>query len=245
MQNQTYNESLPLVLIVDDDQTILDYAEAVLEWMNFSVITASTGNEMLGILDETTPDLILLDIVLPDISGIELAKIINSNALYKDIPILALTSDTSTNTVDKAYKLNIFDFIEKPINLPLMVNRIIKAIRHHNLDNRLRDNEIKLKQLQNIAGMGYWEYDSETDRFDCSDALYELLGSSKNIPFNLYSFLSKTHEDDLDNVSKELHDAIDNAKSYAIEHRLYDNDGNEIIVLNQGMVKRKKDEKEF
>ena len=232
-----------IVLVVDDDEVILNLAEAVLEWMGFNVILSKTGKSMLYELDRRIPDIILLDIHLPDMSGIEIAEILKADPRYKNIPVLAITSDTEKETVEKACALNVFDFIEKPVNIPLMVNRIEKTVKHFKLGSRLLEKEIKLNELQHVACMGYWEFDSKTDRFKCSDKLYEMLDVDKQDQFDFYNFLSKIYHEDTDRVSEELRDAIDNETSFAIEHRMYDGSGSELIVINQGIVRCDDDQK--
>lgn len=227
----------PKIAIIEDDSDIQYFVRTFLECYNYSLFSASSGHEALLLFEEITPDLILLDIHLPDMNGIKILKKISINKNFEDIPVLVMTADLSKETVDDAYELNIYDFIEKPINPNLLIKRVESALTRKKINSDLIEKEKHIGKIQRIAGMGSWEYDSETDKVICSDEMYSILGLENEAQdFSLHSFLALSHESDIDEVSESIHAAIQNGAPYALEHRIYDDDGYETIVLHQGEV---------
>ena len=237
MSNNHSTFESQVVLVVDDDKEILTYVSSILSCLDITVCEASTEKEALETLNKITPDIILLDIHLPDGSGQNIIRKLRTENKHSSIPILIITSDSSENTVNEVYQLGIYDFIEKPLTPSLLINRLKKAINNKLINTKFSSLKNKLHQLQHVAGLGYWEYDSGSEEFKCSDELFEMLGLNKfKTNFTLYSFLSHTHEDDVEIVGSTLMNATQNATPFSLEHKIYDKNNNEIIVLHQGEV---------
>ncbi|MEA3383554.1 MAG: response regulator [Campylobacterota bacterium] len=105
MENKT-------ILIVDDTITNLDILVELLDVYNTMDVT--NGDDALDILEEEKIDLILLDIMMPDMDGFEVCRRVKSNPLTKDVPIVFITSDKTEKTLTEAYTLGAIDFINKP-----------------------------------------------------------------------------------------------------------------------------------
>ena len=100
----------PSILIVDDEPSILQSLDGILSDEGFEVITASNGYEALKIIDSESPDLVLLDIWMPGIDGIETLKEIKKNNHYTQVIII--TGHGTIETAVKATKFGAFDLIE-------------------------------------------------------------------------------------------------------------------------------------
>jgi putative two-component system response regulator len=111
------------IFVVDDSATSLSMAEEALE-KHYRVITLSSAEKMFTILDKVKPDLILLDIDMPEQDGFEAMKRLRDNALWDDIPVIFLTGMTDVANETHAIELGALDFITKPISEPLLLNRI-------------------------------------------------------------------------------------------------------------------------
>ncbi|MBN2654912.1 MAG: sigma-54-dependent Fis family transcriptional regulator [Nitrospirae bacterium] len=127
------------VLIVDDEQGIRDTLAGIFEDEGYSISTSSTGEECLNHLGEQTPDLILLDIWLPGIDGIEaLTKIKEMNS---SIPVIMISGHGNIELAIKSTRLGAYDFLEKPLSLEkvlLVANRALqqKALEQENMELR-------------------------------------------------------------------------------------------------------------
>lgn len=118
------------VLIVDDDKMNLAMAEFILKKQNYEVYTKDSGLGCLGFLDKNRPDVIILDVEMPVVNGIETLKIIHSIKALADIPVILLTAISDENTVITAGALGVVDYLKKPFTPQDLLARVEKAIRH-------------------------------------------------------------------------------------------------------------------
>lgn len=126
----------PSILIVDDESTILQSLSGLLSDEGFEVTTATNGYEALKIVDAESPDLVLLDIWMPGIDGIETLKEINKNNPY--VQVIMITGHGTIETAVKATKLGAFDFIEKPLSIDKVIVTINNALNFRRLEEENR-----------------------------------------------------------------------------------------------------------
>ena len=118
------------VLIVDDEKDIRDASERILTKMGFEVVKASRGDEAIQILPEKQVSIVLLDLKMPGLDGIEVLKRIQ--AMDKDILVIVITGYATVETAIEAMKLGAYDFIPKPFepdHLRIIVNRAQEKLR--------------------------------------------------------------------------------------------------------------------
>ena len=118
------------ILIVDDEESICQSLKGILVDEGYEVLIAGSGEEALKVIDGELPDLVLLDIWLPGIDGIEALKIIKAE--HPHIQVIMMSGHGTIETAVKATKLGAFDFIEKPLSLDkvvLIVNHVSDLIR--------------------------------------------------------------------------------------------------------------------
>ncbi|MGD1921028.1 MAG: response regulator [Pleurocapsa sp.] len=102
------------VLVVDDNSLNLDLLCRILSKANFKTISAIDGKDAINQVSLQHPDLILLDIMMPNLDGFEVCKLIKNNPDTKNIPIIFMTGLADTETKVKAIKLEASDYITKP-----------------------------------------------------------------------------------------------------------------------------------
>jgi len=131
-----------IVLLVDDDADIVEFLQYNLEKEGFKVVSANNGNEALSKLNKNI-DLILLDIMMPDMNGFDVLKKIRQSDYYKDIPVIFLTAKSSETDEIKGLNLGAHDFIAKPISPQKLIARVKTNIRKpQNSKNDSQLNEI-------------------------------------------------------------------------------------------------------
>ena len=119
------------ILVVEDEESVLDPLELLLTKEGFSIITARDGKEALEKFAQTSPDLILLDLMLPEISGTEVCRQIR---IKSSVPIIMLTAkDTEVDKV-VGLELGADDYIVKPYSKAELVARIKAVLRRNNAD---------------------------------------------------------------------------------------------------------------
>jgi DNA-binding response OmpR family regulator len=116
------------ILLVDDDQINSQMLLKRFEKRGFQVTTRNSGAECLEYLQSETPDIILLDVLMPEISGLQVLE--NIRAIYSmfDIPIIMVTAKIEVEDIVTALKLGANDYIQKPVNIDIAVARINSQI---------------------------------------------------------------------------------------------------------------------
>ncbi|MDR2731530.1 MAG: response regulator [Treponema sp.] len=133
------------IFIVDDNDTNLTMASATLR-KQYHAMTLPSAAKMFELLEKITPDLILLDIEMPEMDGFEALRQLRTMEKFNDIPVMFLTAYTDSEIEAKGFELGAVDFITKPFTEPVLLNRIkthldIEAIIHERTD--------QLNKLQN------------------------------------------------------------------------------------------------
>ncbi len=106
------------ILIVDDEQNVCEFLGEFLQDKGYLVIKARSGSKALRYLEKNNPDLVLLDILMPGMSGLEVLKRIRK--LYPDLPVIILTGVKDKQVVDDIINVGPVDFIPKPIDLDVL-----------------------------------------------------------------------------------------------------------------------------
>lgn len=141
------------ILLVDDELDILEFLKYNLEQDNFEVLVSSNGKDALKKISQN-PDLIVLDIMMPEMDGFELYEQIKKNKEYHNIPIIFLTAKSGETDEIKGLDLGASDYIQKPISPKKLIARIKSNLR------KSEQSEKKSKQTENIK-IGAVEIDFE------------------------------------------------------------------------------------
>jgi len=140
----------PSLLIVDDEPSILQTLGGLLTDEGFEVITAANGYEALKKIENESPDLVLLDIWMPGIDGIETLKEIKKAAPY--IPVIIITGHGTIETAVRATKLGAFDLIEKPLSIDKVLVSIHNALNFRRLEEENRYLRKKTIEKHSVTG---------------------------------------------------------------------------------------------
>jgi CheY-like chemotaxis protein len=117
------------IMVVDDEETLVELARAILE-NDFEVISANSGKECLEKLKRVKPEIILMDMFMPEMSGRETTERIRANPKTKDIKIIFLTVARFSETgKDILKKMKVSDYITKPFENDDLLRRVKKAIK--------------------------------------------------------------------------------------------------------------------
>jgi DNA-binding response OmpR family regulator len=112
------------ILVVDDEIGALTLIGIMLERGGFNVLKARDGNQALGLLDEVTPDLIILDVMMPGIDGIELCSVIRQRMLTEKTPIIILSARGDADAIIRGIEAGANDYLLKPILHHDLVSKI-------------------------------------------------------------------------------------------------------------------------
>ncbi len=113
------------ILIVDDEKDITELVKKLLKSEGFDVVTANSGKEALALLESTTPDLIFLDLFMPEMSGWDVLREIRKREELKEVPVIMLTVQPLYESIDREEVEEVVDYITKPFDK----EDIVEAIR--------------------------------------------------------------------------------------------------------------------
>jgi class 3 adenylate cyclase len=131
---------LPGILIVDDNEDNRYTLQLLLESDGHErIVCAASGNEAIALIEKEKFSLILLDLMMPDLNGDEVLKVIRSDPDKRDIPVVMISADTDVDKVSQCIELGADDYLPKPFNPTILRARIGAALRRHSL--RALENE--------------------------------------------------------------------------------------------------------
>jgi two-component system, sensor histidine kinase and response regulator len=203
-------ENNPLILIVDDIPKNLQVLSSILSIEGYQISFASDGKQALSVVETTIPDLILLDIMMPEMDGYEVCKQLKKNESTKDIPVIFLTGKADTDDVVSGLKLGAVDYITKPFNSAELLTRI----RTHLELKISRDMLIKYnKELVEAR-------DELKKINDSKDTFFSIIAHDLRGPFSGFLGLSELLLDEYDDLQQEEISQIADSMNKAAK-RLY------------------------
>ena len=136
----------PMVFVVDDDEAVRHFLRGLIASVDLRVQTYASAQEFLNAYQHESPGCLVLDIRMPGMSGLELQQELNARGI--DLPIIVLTGHGSVQVAVHAMKAGAIDFIEKPFNNELLLDRIQKAVAKsvNAYEDRLKQDEILRRQ---------------------------------------------------------------------------------------------------
>ena len=146
-------EKTPVVLVVDDNQQNLELLQAYLEDMDCETVPARDGVEALEIVGQKSPDLILLDVMMPKMSGFEVCKRIKNDPKTADIPIIMVTALNEFGDIERGIDSGTDDFISKPVNKLELTTRVKTMLKLKHLSDKLERTLAYLSEIEKQAQM--------------------------------------------------------------------------------------------
>ena len=143
----------PTVLVVDDNQQNLELLQVYLEDVDCRAVPAHDGLEALEILAKDPPDLILLDVMMPKMSGFEVCKRIKNDPKTTDIPIIMVTALNEFGDIERGIDSGTDDFLSKPVNKLELLTRVKTMLKLKHLTDKLERTLAYLNQIEKQAQM--------------------------------------------------------------------------------------------
>ena len=144
-------DKTPTILIVDDNQQNLELLQAYLEDMDCKIIPAHDGLQALEIVRKEPPDLILLDVMMPKMSGFEVCKRVKNDSKTSDIPIIMVTALNEFGDIERGIDSGTDDFLSKPVNKWELVTRVKTMLKLKHLSDKLERTLAYLGEIESQA----------------------------------------------------------------------------------------------
>jgi CheY-like chemotaxis protein len=153
MTNNKNKKQTPTVLVVDDNQQNLELLLAYLEEIDCDTMAATNGADAIDITNNTPPDLILLDVMMPKMSGFEVCRRLKQQQNTADIPIIMVTALGEMGDIEKAISCGTDDFLSKPVNKWELVTRVKTMLKLKHLTDKLERTLAYLSEVEKQSQM--------------------------------------------------------------------------------------------
>jgi predicted signal transduction protein with EAL and GGDEF domain/DNA-binding response OmpR family regulator len=228
----------PSILVVDDDFSMRMLVRESLEGAGFDVEEAVDGRAGIAAFERLRPDLVLLDVMMPEMDGFAACATLRKSPLGEHTPILMMTGLDDEESINRAYDVGASDFIAKPINYASLAHRVRYMLRARETLEALRASQRRLADAQRIARLGHWELDAETDALKLSNELRAMLGlnsATSNPSFE--QLLESIHPGDKKTFVATIKNAIAGRAPFSLEHRILGPDNSVRVLHQEGEVK--------
>lgn len=225
------------VLVADDDPAQRLLLKSVVEQLGLKVVVAENGIEAVELFKSCEPDLVLLDIKMPIMDGLQASEQIRQDQNGQDVPIVLITGSDDHESISRAFDLGVSDFITKPVIWPILAHRLRYLLKANATFMDLKSSERRLRNTQKLAAIGHWEWDFTTETIKLSEQMYGLLNLSvRDFNGSIEAFFALLPAD----VRTRIIDALDDAKNgsgfWAIDHMINLNGGGVRVVHQQGEI---------
>ncbi len=218
------------IMVVDDTPANLKLLDALLRERGYQVRLFPRGTLALKAAAQEAPDLILLDVMMPDMDGYELCRRLKAVPELSDVPVIFISALTENDSKLRAFTEGGVDYVTKPFHdaevlarvethLALHVARRSLASKTQELERLMQERTADLLRAQRVARIGTWKLDLRTEELTWSPETYRLFGIQEGKPLTLSDFIDKVHPDDRDRVSCAWAAALNGAR-YDVEHRI-------------------------
>jgi two-component system alkaline phosphatase synthesis response regulator PhoP len=136
------------ILLVDDNDQNIELLEAYLEELGCEIRKASDGLQAMSAVDERRPDIVLLDVMMPRMSGFQVCSKLKSNPATRQIPIIMVTALNEVADVERAVEVGADDFLTKPVNRLELITRVKSLVRLGKLHSQLNQTLAQLRKLE-------------------------------------------------------------------------------------------------
>ena len=226
--------ALPLVLVIDDDQTLHLWAKRHLSAAGFIIVSAVNGRDGIEAFKKHSPDIVLVDIEMPEMDGFTTCSGIRGVPGGNNTPLLMVTGTEDAERIEKSYLAGATDFIVKPINWQVLIHRLSYMVKASKVFLQLERSESRLSKAQQMARLGHWEWNIVDDKLYWSDEIYKIFQQNRgSFTPDQSGFLNLVHAADRLYVEEAFDKAIKNATVLTLEYRIITAIGKQLFVGQQ------------
>ncbi|GAB0148921.1 EAL domain-containing protein [Marichromatium sp. PS1] len=221
--------ALGRVLVVDDDAPTRGLICGALRRQGFAVEAAADGAQALECFARIQPDLVLLDVCMPGMDGLEVCRRIRALEVEIATPVIMVTGADEVETIEAALEAGATDFMVKPINWSLLSQRVRYALHAGALNLQVRRNRQHERVARGIARLTFWQWSLEDDALSWSDDAAVLLGVDAGALERVSSVLALVHPADRPRLERMMQVARVGKGSFEIEFRLCGDNGERLL----------------
>ena len=231
------------ILLADDNGDMRDYLARLLSRHGWNVETAVDGEAAINAARRRRPDLIISDVMMPGIGGLELAGALRRDAKLADVPVILLSARAGEEARVEGLASGADDYLVKPFAARELLARIKSQLalarQRRDAAERVRRSEARLKAAGDLVGLAPYSWDPVTGALEWDDRLRAMWGLKPRAPVNYEVFITGIHPEDRPRVEAAIAACVDPAGDgiYAVEYRVIGaDDGVERWVSTYGQT---------
>lgn len=226
------------LLVVDGHEANRNLLCRRLQRHGFTTIGAEGGEQALDYICKNNFDVVLLDIIMPDISGMTVLTTIRQSSAIADVPVIMATSSRNSDDMVKALELGANDYVNKLLDFPAVVSRIRTQVARKRAEDTLRESEERFALAMRGANDGLWDWNLITNEMYFSSRWKSMLGYTEDeIDGSPDEWFSRVAPEDKERVRAAIAAHLGrNTEHYECEHRMRHCDGSYRWVLSRGLA---------
>jgi diguanylate cyclase (GGDEF)-like protein/PAS domain S-box-containing protein len=226
------------LLIVDDNEMNRDMLARRLARKGYVIGLAESAKELLPQVKENGIDLVLLDIEMPEVTGLDALQALRESYSPTELPIIMVTAKNQSDDIVKALEMGANDYLTKPIDFPVALARIGTQLSHKKAQEALRESEERYALAARGANDGLWDWNLVTSAVYFSPRWKAMLGFQEHeIEDRLEEWLGRIHDADRERVREEIAAHQRGlTPHFESEHRLLHKDGSFRWMLSRGLA---------
>jgi diguanylate cyclase (GGDEF)-like protein/PAS domain S-box-containing protein len=228
------------VLIVDDNEMNRDMLSRRLERKGYAIREADSAHSLLEIIEEEPVDLVLLDIEMPGISGLDALQKLRERFAPIELPVIMVTAKDRSEDIVAALNLGANDYLTKPIDFPVALARIRTQVSHKHAEEALRESEERYALAARGANDGLWDWNLLDNLIYFSPRWKSMLGyQEEEIGNSPEAWLDRIHIADRERVKNEIDAHLQGrTPHFESENRVQHKDGTFRWILSRGLAVR-------
>ena len=227
----------PHILVVDDEPINLQVLGNYLSLRNYRVTPCMSGSEALAAVEREKPDLVLLDVMMPRMSGYEVSRKLRETYSLSELPILMLTVKGQTEDLVAGFEAGANDYLTKPFGKEELLVRVDALLALKQSGEALRESEDRLKLALESANDGLYDWNMQTGEVYFSPRCYTMLGYEPyEMPASYDTWINWLHPDDREYAVNTVNKYTEKRDSHEIEFRLKAKSGGWRWILSRGRV---------
>ena len=231
------------LLVVDDDELNRDMLSQRLELNGYAVTAVDGGRQALDLIGRRDFDLILLDVMMPEINGLNVLRLIRQTHPPTDLPVIMVTAKDQSEDVVEAFKAGANDYVTKPIDFSVVLARVATQVTCRRSRAALHRSEARYALAAKGTNDGLWDWDLLADEIYYSTRWSAMLGhETETVSPSPDEWFRRVHPDDLWRVQAALADHLQGlTRHFECEQRLLHEDRTYRWMLSRGVAVRASD----
>jgi diguanylate cyclase (GGDEF)-like protein/PAS domain S-box-containing protein len=228
------------ILVVDDDEASGSMLARRLERHGFRALTATSGQEALDRLPTLETDLLLLDIEMPGMDGLETLRRVRQAWSASELPIVMATSHNDSDVLVGALEAGADDFVTKPLDFPVVLARLRVQVSRKQAEDARRESDERYSLAARAANDGFWDWRIDPNTVYFAPRWKTMLGYEESeIGTSPDEWFTRIHVDDIARVRTELAHLLEGrAETFECEHRIQHKAGHFVWTHSRALVVR-------